>query len=373
MSKKLTLVENFLKEKQSVTEEELSSLISKSKLSYDDKEELSEFIINNNIKVIENNVDEFEYVEVDATKDDIKAIEENDNIKIDENILADEIFKADSSAIRLYLKEISRIPLLTPEEELELAKKIADGDEEAKKKMIEANLRLVVHIAKKYGSGENFMDSIQEGNTGLIKAVDKFDYTLGYKFSTYATWWIRQAIQRAYADQSRTIRIPVHLHEIMVRMNKIERDYIQTHNGEDMPLEELAKALSSATQTFDVEKVREIKKYAYQVDNTSLDLPVGEDKDTTLLQMVEDDVDVEDEIMQTVIHNEILKIINESNLTDREKDVALRRGGFYGRRETLQEIAKDYGLTRERIRQIEQKAYRKLRGKSNGPKLKTLL
>ena len=256
MSKKLTLVENFLKEKQSVTEEELSSLISKSKLSYDDKEELSEFIINNNIKVIENNVDEFAYVEVDATKDDIKAIEENDNIKIDENILADEIFKADSSAIRLYLKEISRIPLLTPEEELELAKKIADGDEEAKKKMIEANLRLVVHIAKKYGSGENFMDSIQEGNTGLIKAVDKFDYTLGYKFSTYATWWIRQAIQRAYADQSRTIRIPVHLHEIMVRMNKIERDYIQTHNGEDMPLEELAKALSSATQTFDVEKVR---------------------------------------------------------------------------------------------------------------------
>lgn len=374
MSKKLAQIENLLKQKQSIKEDELNKLVKLSNLSLDDKEELSEFIIQNNIKVTENVEDEFAFEEKDATIEDLKCIEEDEEeYLLDENIITDEVFKSNSSAIALYKREISKIPLLTREEEIELAKKIELGDEEAKKRMIEANLRLVIHFASKFTSGDDLLDAIQEGNTGLIKAVERYDYRLGYKFSTYATWWIRQAMQRAYADQSRTIRIPVHLHELIIKMNKLEREYIQSHYGEEMPIEELAKELSTKYQQIDVDKVREIKKYAFQVDSTSLDLPIGEERDTTLLQMIEDETDVEDEIMQVVVRSELIKAIEESNLTEREKDVAYRRGGFYGRRQTLEEIAKDYGLTRERIRQIEAKAYRKLRGPSNSKKLKSLL
>ena len=369
MNKNLKIIKEKLKKKQNLSKEEFDKLLKNYKLTYADKEELSEFIIDNNISITEEDIDEFAYEEREVTKEELDSIEE----EFDEQELNDEAFAADSSAIRLYLKEIGRAQLLTAEEEIELAKRIQNGDEDAKKKMTEANLRLVVSIAKRYANKENLLDLIQEGNMGLMKAVEKYDYTLGYKFSTYATWWIKQSITRSLADQSRTIRIPVHLHETILKINRLERNYAFEHNGSEMPIEKLVEALNTEYNKYDVEKVREIKKYAKRIDITSLDLPIGEDKETTLLQMVEDSNNLEDEIMKNVIHNELIKTIEESTLTEREKDVALRRGGVNGKRETLQEIAEDYGVTRERIRQIEAKAYRKLRGRSTGPKLKTLL
>ena len=375
MNKNLVTIKKILLNNKVFTEEELNELLKKYKLSSEEKEELSDFIIDNNINITNEEVDEFTIEEKEATKEELDSIEEVSQEEIEKSTI---ITKADeaslSSSTRMYLHEIGKIPLLSYEEEQELGKLVSEGNEEAKKKLTESNLRLVVSIAKKYATNGNFLDLIQEGNLGLMKAVEKFDYTLGYKFSTYATWWIRQSITRSIADHSRTIRIPVHTHEILLKINRLEREYSQSHNGEAMPISEIARMLSNNNVTYTEDKIREIKKHAYQVEATSLDMQIGEDKDTTLMDMIVDDQNsLEDEVMENMMHKEILKVIDESILNEREKDIIKRRAGFYGRPQTLQEIAKEYGLTRERIRQIEAKAYRKLRINRETKKLKTYL
>ncbi len=375
MNNNLVTIKKILLNNKVFTEEELNELLKKYKLSSEEKEELSDFIIDNNINITNEEEDEFTIEEKEATKEELDSIEEVSQEEIEKSTI---ITKADeanlSSSTRMYLHEIGKIPLLSYEEEQELGKLVSEGNEEAKKKLTESNLRLVVSIAKKYATNGNFLDLIQEGNLGLMKAVEKFDYTLGYKFSTYASWWIRQSITRSIADHSRTIRIPVHTHEILLKINRLEREYSQSHNGEAMPISEIARMLSNNNVTYTEDKIREIKKHAYQVEATSLDMQIGEDKDTTLMDMIVDDQNsLEDEIMENMMHKEILKVIDESILNDREKDIIKRRAGFYGRPQTLQEIAKEYGLTRERIRQIEAKAYRKLRINRETKKLKTYL
>ncbi len=376
MSSNLSIIEKVLLKNKSITQYELTSLIKKYKLSADDKDELSDFIIDKNINIETDEIDEFITVEVDATKEDLDNVEEISEEELKEAFKFDksEAFTNHKSIEKLYLAEIGNIPLLTIEEERELTKKVAEGDEEAKKKLVEANLRLVAFFARKHANVRNsFLDLVQEGNIGLMKAAEKFDPNRGYKFSTYATWWIRQQITRGIADQSRTIRIPVHLHETVLKMNRIERDYSNRHGGKEIPIEELADLLTTKNDTFTVEKIENIKKYMDRVNIASLDVPVGEEQETTLLDFVEDGYDSGEEIMQKVVHDELLKIIEESSLNEREKDVIYRRTGLSGRRETLQEIAKDYGVTRERIRQIERKAFKTLSKNKYKEKLKTLL
>ena len=269
--------------------------------------------------------------------------------------------------VRMYLKEIGQIPLLTPEEELELAKRMSEGDEGAKEKLAEANLRLVVSIAKRYaGRGMQLLDLIQEGNLGLIKAVDKFDYQKGYKFSTYATWWIRQAITRAIADQARTIRIPVHMVETMTRVIRTSRQLLQDLGREPKP-EEIAQKLSMP-----VEKVREILKISQEP--VSLETPVGEEDDSHLGDFIRDDhvpVPV-DAATFKILQEQLVEVL--STLTDREQKVLrLRFGLDDGRARTLEEVGKEFNVTRERIRQIEAKALRKLRHPSRSRKLKDYL
>ena len=257
--------------------------------------------------------------------------------------------------VRMYLKEIGKVPLLSPDEEIELAKKIELGDEEAKKKLSEANLRLTVSIAKRYsGRGMQFLDLIQEGNMGLLKAVDKFDYTKGYKFSTYATWWIRQAITRSIADQARTIRVPVHMVETINKMNRVGRHFLQEH-GREATNEELAKEMETS-----VEKIREAKKAAQ--DPISLETPIGEKEDSHLGDFIEDQktASPEDEAAATMRREQIHQLLE--TLTEREKGViALRYGIDDGTQRTLEEVGKYFGVTRERIRQIEGKALKKLK------------
>ncbi|HIR12387.1 MAG TPA: RNA polymerase sigma factor RpoD [Candidatus Choladousia intestinavium] len=269
--------------------------------------------------------------------------------------------------VRMYLKEIGQIPLLTAEEELELAKRMSEGDENAKEKLAEANLRLVVSIAKRYaGRGMQLLDLIQEGNLGLIKAVDKFDYQKGYKFSTYATWWIRQAITRAIADQARTIRIPVHMVETMNRVIRTSRQLLQDLGREPKP-EEIAQKLSMP-----VEKVREILKISQEP--VSLETPVGEEDDSHLGDFIKDDhvpVPV-DAATFKILQEQLVEVL--STLTDREQKVLrLRFGLDDGRARTLEEVGKEFNVTRERIRQIEAKALRKLRHPSRSRKLKDYL
>ena len=269
--------------------------------------------------------------------------------------------------VRLYLKEIGRVPLLTSEREHELAERMAEGDIEAKKALVEANLRLVVSIAKRYvGRGMFFLDLIQEGNLGLMKAVDKFDYTKGYKFSTYATWWIRQAITRAIADQARTIRIPVHMVETINRLSKVEKTLTQEY-GRQPQVEEIA-----AEMGMPLERVREIMKVAQ--DPVSLESPVGEEEDSHLGDFIADD-DVpspSDVAAQTMLKGELNEVLK--TLSDREARVLrLRFGLDDGRTRTLEEVGKEFNVTRERIRQIEAKALRKLRHPSRSKKLKDFL
>ena len=269
--------------------------------------------------------------------------------------------------VRMYLKEIGQIPLLTAEEELELAKRMSEGDENAKEKLAEANLRLVVSIAKRYaGRGMQLLDLIQEGNLGLIKAVDKFDYQKGYKFSTYATWWIHQAITRAIADQARTIRIPVHMVETMNRVIRTSRQLLQDLGREPKP-EEIAQKLSMP-----VEKVREILKISQEP--VSLETPVGEEDDSHLGDFIKDDhvpVPV-DAATFKILQEQLVEVL--STLTDREQKVLrLRFGLDDGRARTLEEVGKEFNVTRERIRQIEAKALRKLRHPSRSRKLKDYL
>lgn len=269
--------------------------------------------------------------------------------------------------VRMYLKEIGRIPLLTPEEEIELAKRIEQGDEEAKRRLTEANLRLVVSIAKRYvGRGMLFLDLIQEGNMGLIKAVEKFDYRRGYKFSTYATWWIRQAITRAIADQARTIRIPVHMVETINRLVRVSRQLLQ-ELGRDPAPEEIAFEMKIS-----VEKVREILKIAQEP--VSLETPIGEEEDSHLGDFIEDGevLAPADAASHQLLKEELEEVLD--TLTSREEKVLrLRFGLDDGRARTLEEVGQEFGVTRERIRQIEAKALRKLRHPSRSKKLKDYL
>ena len=266
--------------------------------------------------------------------------------------------------VRMYLKEIGQVKLLTADEEIELAKRVSEGDKAAKDRLTEANLRLVVSIAKKYsGRGLHILDLIQEGNTGLIRAVDKFDYTKGNKFSTYATWWIRQAITRAIADQARTIRVPVHMVEVINKATRCNRKLVQ-ELGREPTLEEIAAELN-----LPIEKIIEANRTA--ADTLSLDMPVGDEEDTTIGSFVEDDntpgpVDATSNAMLSEALTEIL-----GTLTEREADVLRMRFGMYdGRTHTLEEVGQIFGVTRERIRQIENKAIRKLRHPSRAKKIK---
>lgn len=269
--------------------------------------------------------------------------------------------------VRMYLKEIGRVPLLTAEEEVELAKRIEQGDEEAKRRLAEANLRLVVSIAKRYvGRGMLFLDLIQEGNMGLIKAVEKFDYRKGYKFSTYATWWIRQAITRAIADQARTIRIPVHMVETINKLIRVSRQLLQELGREPTP-EEIAKEMNLSP-----EKVREIMKIAQEP--VSLETPIGEEDDSHLGDFIpDDDIQAPADAAAYELLKEQLKEVLDT-LSDREENVLrLRFGLDDGRTRTLEEVGKVFGVTRERIRQIEAKALRKLRHPSRSKRLKDFL
>ena len=266
--------------------------------------------------------------------------------------------------VRMYLKEIGQVRLLSADEEIELAKRVSEGDKAAKDKLTEANLRLVVSIAKKYsGRGLHILDLIQEGNTGLIRAVDKFDYTKGNKFSTYATWWIRQAITRAIADQARTIRVPVHMVEVINKATRCNRKLVQ-ELGREPTLEEIAAELN-----LPIEKIFEANRTA--ADTLSLDMPVGDEEDTTIGSFVEDDntPSPADATSNTLLAEALTEILG--TLTEREADVLRMRFGMYdGRTHTLEEVGQIFGVTRERIRQIENKAIRKLRHPSRAKKIR---
>ncbi len=313
----------------------------------------------------------FENIGVDVLKDDMEDVEpdaedleEVEDISIEDiNVDTLEGVSIDDP-VRMYLREIGKIPLLTYEQELDLAKKILDGNEAAKQKLAESNLRLVVSIAKKYvGRGMQFLDLIQEGNMGLIKAVEKFDYTKGYKFSTYATWWIRQAITRAIADQARTIRIPVHMVETINKLIRTSRHLLQQNGREPSP-EEIAKEMEVS-----VEKVLEIQKIAQ--DPVSLETPIGEEDDSHLGDFIQDDdsPSPQESASYTMLREQLDEVM--STLTPREEKVLrLRFGLDDGKARTLEEVGKEFKVTRERIRQIEAKALRKLRHPSRSKKLK---
>ena len=310
--------------------------------------------------------------------DVLRITDDDDDILIDDEDVENdvEMEKIDLSVpdgvsiedpVRMYLKEIGKVPLLTAEEEIELAKRMELGDEEAKKRLAEANLRLVVSIAKRYvGRGMLFLDLIQEGNLGLIKAVEKFDYRKGYKFSTYATWWIRQAITRAIADQARTIRIPVHMVETINKLIRVSRQLLQELGREPTP-EEIAEEMNMPG-----ERVREILKISQEP--VSLETPIGEEEDSHLGDFIQDDnVPVPaDAAAFTLLKEQLVEVL--STLTDREQKVLrLRFGLDDGRARTLEEVGKEFNVTRERIRQIEAKALRKLRHPSRSRKLKDYL
>ena len=298
--------------------------------------------------------------------DDLSSVEQvPEEELVDTDALMDSF--ATDDPVRMYLKEIGKVPLLNPEEEISLAKRMSDGDEEAKRRMTEANLRLVVSIAKRYvGRGMLFLDLIQEGNLGLIKAVEKFDYTKGYKFSTYATWWIRQAITRAIADQARTIRIPVHMVETINKTIRVSRQLLQ-ELGHDPSAEEIAE-----TMDMPVEKVRDILKIAQEP--VSLETPIGEEEDSHLGDFIPDeDASEPSEAASFSLLREQLEEVLDT-LAPREKKVLeLRFGMVDGRTRTLEEVGKEFNVTRERIRQIEAKALRKLRHPSRSKKLKDFL
>ncbi len=343
---------------------ELTALLEKRPdLSPDDIEQVYESFDSMGIQIVGNEL-ELD-LDIDLDGGDILPItlpDEEEEELIDPVELAAEYNLDDP--VRMYLKEIGQVRLLTADEEIELAKLVSEGDKKAKDKLTEANLRLVVSIAKKYsGRGLHILDLIQEGNTGLIRAVDKFDYTKGNKFSTYATWWIRQAITRAIADQARTIRVPVHMVEVINKATRCNRKLVQELGGEPT-LEEIAADLG-----LPVEKIIEANRTA--ADTLSLDTPVGDEEDTTIGSFVEDDntPGPADATSNTLLAEALGEILG--TLTDREADVLRMRFGMYdGRTHTLEEVGQIFGVTRERIRQIENKAIRKLRHPSRAKKIK---
>lgn len=296
-----------------------------------------------------------------------KDMEDEEVIDIEKEDLSPPKGISVDDPVRMYLKEIGKVPLLDADEETELAKRMEQGDEEAKRRLAEANLRLVVSIAKRYvGRGMQFLDLIQEGNLGLIKAVEKFDYRKGFKFSTYATWWIRQAITRAIADQARTIRIPVHMVETINKLIRVSRQLLQDLGREPTP-EEIAKEMN-----LDEEKVREILKIAQEP--VSLETPIGEEEDSHLGDFIEDDAAQApaEAATFTLLKEQLIEVLD--TLTPREQKVLrLRFGLDDGRARTLEEVGKEFDVTRERIRQIEAKALRKLRHPSRSKKLKDFL
>ena len=365
------------KDKKDVTpEEKLNNIIKKAKekgkITYG---ELASELDDANTEQIDKVFDAFEDMGVSVLKEDDLDLEEPDIDELEavEDIKVEDIDLASMEGIniddpvRMYLREIGRIPLLSYDEELELAKKVLAGDEAAKQKLAESNLRLVVSIAKKYvGRGMLFLDLIQEGNMGLIKAVEKFDYTKGYKFSTYATWWIRQAITRAIADQARTIRIPVHMVETINKLIRTSRHLLQQLGREPTP-EEIA-----AEMEIPVEKVTEIQKIAQ--DPVSLETPIGEEDDSHLGDFIQDDDSPapQDAAAYTLLREQLEEVMK--TLTPREaKVLKLRFGLEDGKSRTLEEVGKEFNVTRERIRQIEAKALRKLRHPSRSKKLKDFI
>ena len=314
-----------------------------------------------------NGVDVLRVTEDDALLDNEDMHMEEDEVDLENIDLSVPEGVSIEDPVRMYLKEIGKVPLLSAEEEIELAKRMENGDQAAKKRLAEANLRLVVSIAKRYvGRGMLFLDLIQEGNLGLIKAVEKFDYTKGYKFSTYATWWIRQAITRAIADQARTIRIPVHMVETINKLIRVSRQLLQELGREPTP-EEIAEEMNMP-----VERVREILKISQEP--VSLETPIGEEEDSHLGDFIQDDnVPVPaDAAAFTLLKEQLVEVL--STLTEREQKVLrLRFGLDDGRARTLEEVGKEFSVTRERIRQIEAKALRKLRHPSRSRKLKDYL
>ena len=342
-----------------LTAQEIDNLIVEMDLDVDELEKLNELIDAANINII----DDFSAETLDGIPLEVDLPKETDaaeTIAVNDNAAMDD-------PVKVYLKEIGRIPLLTAEEEIELAIKIAEDDEYAKKRLAEANLRLVVSIAKRYvGRGMQFLDLIQEGNLGLIKAVDKFDYTKGFKFSTYATWWIRQAITRAIADQARTIRIPVHMVETINKVKKAKSQLLHLNGHEPTP-EEISEYLEMP-----VDKVREILRVAQ--DPVSLETPIGEEEDSHLGDFIPDDdaLAPADAASMSLLKEQLAEVLK--TLTPREEKVlSLRFGLEDGNPKTLEEVGKEFDVTRERIRQIEAKALRKLRHPSRSKKLKDFL
>ena len=353
------------KKKKNVLEnQEILDFFLGENLDSDHMDQIFEFLESNKVDVLSMNSEELDLDEDLFLEEEIEDEEEIDMESIDLSV-PEGISVEDP--VRMYLKEIGKVPLLSSEDEIELAKNIELGDEDAKQRLTEANLRLVVSIAKRYvGRGMQFLDLIQEGNLGLIKAVEKFDYRKGYKFSTYATWWIRQAITRAIADQARTIRIPVHMVETINRLVRVSRQLLQELGREPVPEEIAARA------DMQVERVREIMKVSQEP--VSLETPIGEEEDSHLGDFIQDEqVAVPaDAATFTMLHEQLMEVLD--TLTEREQKVLKLRFGLNdGRPRTLEEVGKEFNVTRERIRQIEAKALRKLRHPSRSKKLKDYL
>ena len=459
MKRGLEEIKKILLNNKRISQEKFNNLINEHNLTDEEKEEITDFIIFNGISFTkEEKKKEVETEVEDINLDDIEEVSEEE-LEAVKDIKVEDYFVKDFSAISMYFKEIGKIPLLTAEEEKELAQKVVEGDKAARDKMISSNLRLVISIAtskKSYNYKMPLDDLIQEGNLGLIKAVEKFDPSMGYKFSTYATWWIRQAVTRAIADQARTIRIPVHSHEEILKMERIKHAYEKEHGGKEISDAELANELFTRKRTIsikdvkdekfrvirnrrkslvngkneftrenipelsrtdvlkrkaymkqlraDIKKLQDLKRVMHEVaDPTSLDAFIGDDHDTTIGEMIADDRYSQTDILQESNFMQILEFVVKGDfLSDREKLVILRRFGyfkvpprttdeiytmyelgkdlvdsgkpvedvFYGRAETLAEIAADLDVTRERVRQIEAKALRKMRHPSRAKKIR---